>query len=305
MLFSSLVEGFLLDCRVRNLSENTLAAYENALNFLAKYLKDPQADTVSTSDLRRYSLHLQDRTRFSAGNHPFVDETKEGLSPWTVHHYLRPVRTLFNWATDEGLLSENPAKSLGLPKLPKGRVDRFTAEEIDELLTFSRSVSYRDYTIVFLLLDSGLRRGELVALNVQDVDLASGLVTVQHGKGDKWRQVRVGDSCRKVLWTYLHHHRNPTQENQVAFFLSHRGGRITGNAVGCMFRRQSQTLGFRIYCHKFRHTFATNLAKQVPNAFLVAQALGHSDLNTAMIYVHLAQAEAMDVSPMDAHLEIR
>lgn len=308
MFLTNLIDGFLLDCRVRNLSDATISTYENALGFLVDFLGDVPAEEVTTADLRRYSLHLQDRTRYSAGDHPWMDETEEPLSPWTVHQYLRPVKTLFRWAKSEELSSGDPARGLKLPKLPRGRVDRFTTEEIDALLEHSRSVSFRDYTIVFLLLDSGLRRSELIALDLKDVDLSTGLVTVRHGKGDKWRQVRVGDACRKVLWTYINKHRETTTE-EPALFLSLRGGsrsgRISGNALGSLFSRFSKELGFRVYTHKFRHTFATNYAKQVPNAFLVAQALGHSDLNTAMIYVHLAQAEVTAASPMDAHVKKR
>ena len=74
-------------------------------------------------------------------------------------------------------------------------MDRFTEKEIEKLLQFTRKTSYRDYAIVFLLLDTGLRRGELQALGVDDVNLTTGLITVKHGKGDKWRQVRIGKAC--------------------------------------------------------------------------------------------------------------
>jgi len=146
-------------------------------------------------------------------------------------------------------------------------------------------------------------KGELVRLALSDVDVQHGLLTVRHGKGDKYRQVRVGKQCRQVLWTYIHKYRAATDCERL--FLSHTGDVLTGNAVTCMFQRFSEVLGFRVYAHKFRHTFATNLARQVPNAFLVAQALGHSDINTAAGYVHLAQSDTVDVSPMDIHLSKR
>lgn len=301
MFFSDLVEGFLLDCRVRNLSERTIVGYENCLNHFLDYFGDQPVEDITLIDLRKYSLFLQDRNKFSVGDHPWAEEKDEPLSPWTVHHLLRPVKTIFNWATDEEILEKDPSRKLKLPKLPKGRVDMFSDEEIDELLSYAKTLNYRDYAIVFLLLDSGLRRGELVALNLEDVDVKTGMVTVRKGKGSKWRQVRVGDACKKVLWTYLNQHRR--KSDSEAFFASFRdGSQLSGNAVSLILRRIGEELGFRVYTHKFRHTFATNLAKQVPNAFLVAQALGHSEINTAMIYVHLAQADSVDVSPMDAHL---
>jgi site-specific recombinase XerD len=300
MLFSTLVEGFLLDCRTRNLSERTIGVYKNSLDMLGEYLGDCDAESITLSDLRGYSLHLQNRNKYGAGDHPWMEETEEKLSIWTVHGYLRPIKTLFRWCVDEGLLSADPAERLKLPLLPRGRVDRFTDEQIKTLLAACRDLSYRNYAIAFLLLDSGLRRSELVNLNLDDVDLTTGVVTIRHGKGDKWRQVRVGNACRKTLWVYVNRHRDPSGGDVNAFFVSNRGKRLTGNAIGCLLTRLSNDLEFSVYCHKFRHTFATNLAKQVPNAFLVAQALGHSDLNTAQIYVHLAQSELSEASPMDA-----
>jgi len=258
VLFSSLIAGFLLDCRARNLSKHTILTYDSALRLICNFLEDPPPEAVTLSDLRRYSLDLQERHQYAAGHHPWMTETQQTLSPWTVHHNLRPAKTLFAWATTEELLPANPAERLRLPKLPKGCVDRFTDEEIDRLLEVTKSPYYRDYAIVFLLLDSGLRRGELAALAVADVDMTTGLITVQHGKGDKWRQVRVGDVCRKVLWIYINKHRSPAGEDETALFLSDRGSPMTGNALGCLFRRLSAELGFRVYAHKFRHTFATN-----------------------------------------------
>ena len=305
MLLSDLTQGFLLDCRLRNLSPHTIVAYDAALRLLCDFLSDPDVHSVTPDDLKRYSLYVKERGRYDAGHHPWMPATEQPLSAWSVHHLLRPIKTLFHWAHTEELLPTNPAERLKMPKLPRGRVDRFTDAQIDQLLAAARSVGFRDYCIVLLLLDSGLRRSELLALTLDDVNVGTGLVTVKHGKGDKFREVRVGDACRKALWLYVSKHRAHTADTERTLFTTREGTPLTSNALGSLFVRMSKRLGFPVYAHKFRHTFATNLAKQVPNAFIVAQALGHEDLNTAMIYVHLAASDAVNVSPMDHHLKRR
>jgi site-specific recombinase XerD len=179
-------------------------------------------------------------------------------------------------------------------------VETFTQAQINTLLEQAQATSYRDYCIVFLALDSGLRKRELIALTLEDVNVLTGMVTVRHGKGDKYRQVRVGELCRKVLWRYVNQYRKPDDKAETVFFLSERGTPLSYYTLGTVMTRLSQKCGFRVTCHKCRHTFATNLARKFPNAFLIAQVLGHADLETSKGYIHLAAADVSAVfSPMD------
>jgi len=303
MLLSQAIDGFIIDCKVRNLSPATIdRAYQPGLRQFCEFLEDPPVGDVRIQDLRNFVIHLQESNRFQHGNHPWMEEIEDSpLSPWTVHRNVRTIKTFFNWCFEEGLVPSNPAQRLEFPQLPdQGRADFFTEEQIEVLLKESRKVSFRNHAIVFLLLDSGIRRDELVCLTLDDVNVVSGQVTIKRGKGGKFRQVRVGNACRKVLWRYAMEFRKPLHNDVQAFFLTRSGCPLSYEAVGSLLKRLGDRVGFPVYAHKFRHTFATMFARKTPNALLLADALGHTTLKMAMWYVHLVGSDSTDrVSPMD------
>ena len=90
--FCTLIDGFLLDCKARNLAEGTIKrAYEPCLRELADFLDNPQI--ITTHELRRFVIYLRDR----------------GLSSWTIHRYIRVIKRIFNWAIAEGIIDNNPS----------------------------------------------------------------------------------------------------------------------------------------------------------------------------------------------------
>jgi len=238
------------------------------------------------------------------GNHPFKKPDGVKLTAWAIHRYVRVLKTFFTWAVREEILSNNPATKLKKPQLPKDEIKAFSEDEVKTLLEVARAQSYRDYAIVLLLLDSGLRKKELVDLVLDDINLLTGIITIRHGKGNKSRQVCVGKVCRKVLWLYVNEHRKPRNETEKAFFLNSKGQALNYFTLGTIMTRLSKKCNFKVYAHKCRHTFATNLAKKTGNAFLLAQVLGHSDLETSKGYIHLAQGDIQSLSsPMDELLK--
>jgi site-specific recombinase XerD len=309
MKLSTLIDGFLLDCRARKLSPATInRAYHPPLKELCDWLKDPQIDRITTSDLREFVIYEQERNKFATGKHPWMAEVEDTpISAHTVHRYVRVFKTLFNWAVAEGLLSEdqNPSINVKYPQLPDSEIEVLNKSQIDELLKAAKEASYRDYALVVLMLDSGLRRNEVVNLTLDDVNVVNGLITVRHGKGDKDRRVRVGYTCRKVLWRYANEFRKPAHPNVDSFFLDRTGEPLSYNAIGMMFTHLAQKLGYRIYPHKLRHTFATIFARQTPNAITLAHALGHEEISMARKYVHFALQDPPEdvLSPVDLVLD--
>jgi site-specific recombinase XerD len=286
MLLDRLCSGFLLDCQVRNLSKVTTERnYRPILERLTVFLCNPQVKEIETHDLKKFVLSLQ-------ANDP---------QPWTLYTYIRAVKRLFNWATEEGVLEGNPAAPLKYPRIPRRQTEIFSPEEIDLLLTEAKEMSYRDYAICLLLLDSGLRRAELVNLKLDDVNLLTGKLIVTEAKGGKSRQIRIGNNARKALWLYV----NQFRESETDYlFIGKQGKPLTANGLALMLRRLGKRTGLHVHAHKFRHTFATLFAVKVPNAILLAHVLGHESLVMSKHYVHLAGTQATDVgSPMDWLLE--
>lgn len=306
MLLSKLVKGYLEDCQGRNLSQRTIDyAYAPVLQALIEYLDDPDHLDVTINDLRGYMVNCRNRGKFGAGHHPWMTETDKSLSPHTLHMHARSIKTFFNWATRDGFYTENPAERLAYPKKPKGRTEIYNDDELGEILAAAKELSFRDYAIVFLLLDSGIRRSELVGLTVDDVNVFSGLIRIENGaKYGKYREVRVGLNCRSVLRQYINGHRK-AKKGVESFFVNRFGDTLTYEAIGSMMGRLNERLPFRVHAHKCRHTYATNLAEQGENAFQIAHLLGHEDVTTARIYVHLGQKkQEARQSPMDKKLNI-
>ena len=239
MLLNHLCSGFLLDCRVRNLSRVTIERnYRPILERLTEFLCNPKANEIRTQDLKRFVLALQE-------NDP---------KPWTLYTYIRAVKRLFGWAVDEGIFESSPAAPLKYPRIPKTQIEIFSPEEIDLLLKEAEQMSYRDYAICLLLLDSGLRKSELVDLELDDVNLLTGQIAVRHAKGGKSRQVRIGNNTRKALWLYVNQYRD---SEGGYLFVTRQGTPLTANGLALMLRRLGKRTGLKVHAHKFRHTFAT------------------------------------------------
>ncbi|MDF1515111.1 MAG: tyrosine-type recombinase/integrase [Anaerolineae bacterium] len=259
---------------------------------------------VTIQDLRQYMVDCRQRGKFEAGHHPWMEATDKRLSPHTLHMHARTIKTFFNWATRDGYYQDNPAGNMSYPLKPKGRTETYDDAQLIKILAEAQKLSFRDYALVFLMLDSGLRRSEVVGLSIDDVNVFSGLVRVKEGaKFGKYREVHVGHNCRSVLRQYLNSHRE-AKPGVDAFFTTRTKDPITYETIGGIMRRLNDRLPFRVHAHKCRHTFATNLAEQGENAFQIAYALGHEDIATARLYVHLGQRkQEARQSPMDKKID--
>jgi site-specific recombinase XerD len=303
MSLKSLVEMYLQDCRARGLSEATLERdYGYVLSLMTAALGDVDATTLDPGALRDYIVGLRSRDKYGAGQHPWMERRDgERLSKWSVRGHVKTIKTFFNWAAREGLLPANPGAAIKNPKKPAGRIEIYSDGEVLALLDAAAQLSYRDYTIILTLLDTGLRRAELTALATPDMNITGSTILVRHGKGDKQRRVNFGSACQKALWTYANRHREP-KPGVDAFFLAQDGGPLMSAALGMLFKRLDGKLGFRVFAHKCRHTWATNLARQGRSEYEIMQLGGWEDTTTPRLYIHLAERDAVTASPMDSVL---
>lgn len=219
---------YLRDCRARNLSEATITRdYGHTLSLLVAALGNPRAEDVTLDDLRDYVLHLRSRDKFENGEHPWMEQREgEKLSPWTVKRSVKTIKTFFAWAARGEYLEQNPAARLAYPKTPQGRVEVFSDAEALALLDAAKEASFRDYAIVMLMLDSGLRRAEVCDILTTDMNIGASVVDVRHGKGDKFRRVSFGARCQAAQWTYNSRYRQP-KLGVDAFYLTRSGSQAS------------------------------------------------------------------------------
>jgi len=295
-------------------SPKTVNWYSANLNSFHSYLCNRHLpDSIGSIDsklLREYVLYLLKKSRFS--DHLHKPKKTEPLSTSTIHGHIRTLRAFFSWLVREGLIENNIAKDLKPPKLSKKVLSTLSDEEILAILRACRSTNpceARNQTIFMLLLDTGMRIGELVNLKMEDIHMNEGYLMVL-GKGRKERIVPIGSNAQKVLQRYLFRYRpKPAYLEIDTAFLSIHGYPLTENSIKLMFARLAKRVGVhRLHAHLCRHTFATRFLINGGDVFTLQQILGHSTLEMVRHCVNLAANHVViqhqKYSPLD-HLSLR
>jgi site-specific recombinase XerD len=305
---SELIEYYEVCNKAESKSTKTISWYSANLKNFRNYLKNRHLsgslDHIDTKLLREYVLYLLKRKRFE--NHPYTPAKPELLSTATVHGHVRTLRAFFNWLVSEGLAQTNPAKDLKPPRITRKVISTLSDEEIGAILnTFSISPSdARNQTLFMILLDTGLRIGELVNLKMDDVHIDEGYLKVM-GKGKKERIVPIGNNAQRALQRYIFRFR-PKLTNHLTdnVFLSASSKALTENSMKLMFTRLAKRSGVcRLHAHLCRHTFATKFLINGGDVFTLQQILGHSTLTMVSHYVNLASSHVaiqhQKYSPLD------
>jgi integrase/recombinase XerC/integrase/recombinase XerD len=305
---SEFIDYYEICNRAEGKSPKTISWYSANLKSFRNYLKNrhlsDSLDNIDTKLLREYVLYLMKKTRYE--NHPYTPAKTELLSTATIHGHVRTLRAFFNWLLVEGLTQNNPTKDLKPPKVVRKVVSTLSDEEIRAILSsFGTSpTDARNQALFMILLDTGLRIGELVNLKMEDVHMDEGYLKVL-GKGKKERIVPIGNNAQKGLQRYLFRFRpkpiNPVVQN---VFLSQSSNPLTENSMKLMFARLAKRSGVcRLHAHLCRHTFATRFLINGGDVFTLQQILGHSTLEMVRHYVNLASShiaiQHQKYSPLD------
>ncbi len=230
-----------------------------------------------------------------------------GLSPTARARKLSALKSFYKYLTVRTKqLQDNPVADLEYPKLRKSLPKYLTLQESAALLkAVSGQNQERDYAILMLFLNCGIRRSELVGLNLSDVYEDRIRVV---GKGNKERFVYFGTSCRKAIDAYLPIRRKMVLTDNRALFGSRNSNRISTDAVHALVKKALLKAGLdanQFSAHKLRHTAATMMLSGGVDVKTVQEVLGHENLNTTQIYTHIEStelkiaAEANPVSKLD------
>ncbi len=208
--------------------------------------------------------------------------TEQRLSPFSIQRKMYELRSFFRWLQREGLAELRP-EAIPVPAAPQ-KLPRFlTQEEMNGLLCISKPL--RDQAILETFYGTGIRLGELVGLNIDDLFLNARLLRVT-GKGSKERYVCMGKPALEILKLYLAHRNGDGKES--AFFLNEAGTRLSRRSVNHLVRKYGERAGLQraITPHLIRHTFATHMLDGGANLRVIQELLGHKDLRTTQIYAH-------------------
>ena len=269
-------------------------------------IKDVDLDFIrgiTTSDIFDFLSYLaNDRTA-----NPDSPVPDYGISPVARARKLSALKSFYKYLTVRTKqLQENPVADLEYPKLRKSLPKYLTLEQSAALLkAVSGPSEKRDYAIIMLFLNCGIRRSELVGLNLTDVYEDRIRVV---GKGNKERFVYFGTPCRKAIDAYLPERNKKVLSDNRALFGSRDNNRISVTAVHRLIKKYLLIAGLdptQFSAHKLRHTAATMMLSGGVDVKTVQEVLGHENLNTTQIYTHIENtelkiaAEANPISKLD------
>ena len=254
---------------------------------------------ISTSDIYDFLSYLaNDRTP-----DPDAAVPEYGISPTARARKLSALKSFYKYLTVRTKqLTDNPVADLEYPKLRKSLPKYLTLDQSSALLqAVSGQNQARDYAILMLFLNCGIRRSELVGLNLTDVYEDRIRVV---GKGNKERIVYFGTACRKAIDTYLIERNKKVLSDNRALFGSRDGNRISVTAVHRLVKKAFLQAGLdatQFSAHKLRHTAATMMLSGGVDVKTVQEVLGHENLNTTQIYTHIENTElklAAEANPL-------
>ncbi|MEE0826090.1 MAG: site-specific tyrosine recombinase/integron integrase [Eggerthellaceae bacterium] len=260
---------FLTAKGVEGCSPKTIEYYEATLRHMDKSLAKPYTQ-IESDDLRRY---LSDY------------ETERGSSKVTIDNIRRIMSSFFSWLEDEDYIVKSPVRRIHRVKTAQITKETLSDEELETLRDACESK--RDLAVVDLLASTGMRIGELIRLNVADVNLQERECIVT-GKGNKQRPVYFDARAKLHLAEYL----ETRADNNSALFVSldSKARRITVGGMELRLRNLGKKVGVsRVHPHKFRRTLATHAIDKGMPIEQVQKLLGHAKIDTTMHYAMVNQ----------------
>jgi len=261
----------------RRLSANTLKHYRRDLQEILCFCRNagiPRWNDLDTHQVRQYAAQVHRR----------------GLGGRSIQRRLSALRSFYNYLLRERQVSRNPAHDVSAPKSERRLPHTLNVDDITQLLnaTARDALELRDLAILELMYSSGLRLGELVALDWDDIDVKERMLRVT-GKGAKTRVVPIGVKAVAALQAWRRQRGQPADTAEPAVFTGRHGRRLGARAVQQRVRRWARQQGLPgdIHPHTLRHSFASHLLESSGDLRAVQELLGHADISTTQIYTHL------------------
>lgn len=305
---------------IKGQSQRTISEYYLDLRMFLRFMKLIKNEMPYTTDLETISIKdidlefiktitITDIFDFLSylANDRQNDYDESGIGAAARARKLSAIKSFYKYLTVRTKqLTDNPVKEIEYPKIRKSLPKYLTLEESRRLLSSVEGVNAkRDYAILMLFLNCGIRRSELVGLNLSDVYEDRIRVT---GKGNKERIVYFGSACKQAIDDYLVERNKKVLTDNRALFGSRDNNRMSVTAVHRLVKKHMLAAGLdpnQFSAHKLRHTAATLMISNGVDIKTVQEVLGHEHLNTTEIYTHIENTElkiAAETHPL-AHLD--
>ena len=279
----ALVTRWLAELTSKRYNAATIKSYRQALQPFLQYC-------------HQQSTGIQHISRVQLSNFLIRRLDVDKISKSSSQYELTVLRQLYRWLIAQQLMTLNPTTTIRLKRPPRPLPTLLDSDVLSQLLdqampedSNEARLWIRDKAMLELLYGSGLRVGELVGLNLSDIDKSQRVVRVL-GKGGKTRIVPIGEKAWQALLTYLPHRSLWVEAQDPAVFVSERlGTRISTRTVQLRIKHHAKRAGIAqdLYPHLLRHCFASHILSDSGDLRGVQELLGHSDISTTQIYTHL------------------
>ena len=282
------LDGFITYLHnVKKKSENTVLSYNRDLTKFIKYLrtnKITSLDKVEEKDLEKYIKELNDN----------------GFKSATVSRNIASLKAFLHYLNNEGVLSNDPTKSLKSPKIEKKIPEILTTDEVFALLEQPSGDSpkeIRDKAMLELLYATGIRVSELINLETSDVNLKTSSILCRDGS--KSRTIPYGKKAKDALTRYLEGAREAIVDNKEStiLFANCSGQKMSRQGFWKLIKHYAKKAGIEsdITPHTLRHSFAAHLVENGADLRSVQEMLGHSDISTTQIYANMSHSHIREV----------
>jgi integrase/recombinase XerD len=284
--FETALHLFLRDCKIRNLSEHTLKYYRNELTAFRDIL---EAQELSTNPSNITLNTIRENVIY------YMMETL-GSKETSINSRLRAIRAFFNYLAKERMISENPAEELSLIKQKKEVIETFSREQLRDILRQPDQESFtgfRDYTLMLLMVETGVRVRELTEICIKDIRWEDSQIRI-NGKGYKERLVPVQATTKRQLRKYIAVRGDLGTEH---LFVTIDNKPLTIRQVQnriAKYGRMANIKNVRCSPHTFRHTFAKMSVQNGADVFSLQKVLGHTSLEMVRNYVNLFSSDVFD-----------
>lgn len=292
------MEEFIVYLREEGNRESTIVTYIGIVNGFKKWYEESFGQTLDPRNVS--ALDVQDYKQYLL--HTAKNKQQGRLSPKTVNKKLEGLRTYFRFLKNEGVIDVSPVEKVKPQKIQQRSdsvrwLDRNEKNYLVRVMNTAsewrnkENLMIRNRAIVYLMLHGGLRIGEVVNLEVDDLDLIKQIIYIQDGKGGKFRRVEMNRDLLTALKQWLDI--RPSDKGQRVF-ISQKGP-ITAQGIQSMFKElKKKTKVEDLTPHALRHTFCHDLAAKGVSLSLIADLAGHTDLNTTRIYIRSSEEERRD-----------
>ena len=283
MTNEQLIKKMKEDMKMRNFSKYTYDSYLGKAKYIMRYYGEKQLEEVTTEELREFLLKY------------LKDERK--LSDSSINNYNSVIRFIYEVTLDK-LLNK---KQIPMRKKKKTVYKVLTKEELSAFFNVCNNFKFK--TIFMLVYGSGLRIGEVANLREEDIDSKNMRIFVRGGKGNKERYTILPKQSLEMLREYWRKYRQHKRKGRI--FLSELGEPITVGVIRTHFRkyRKKAKINENATVHTLRHNFATDLIERGATLIQVKELMGHSNIRSTMVYIHVANVKLDLKSPLDEFLK--